>query len=86
VRGTPLDVFGYAHVRRVERALPREYLALVERALPHAFGNYDRVLAVCELPTVIRGYEDIKLRGVERFREEARALLAELEEHASAAA
>jgi indolepyruvate ferredoxin oxidoreductase len=86
VRGTPLDLFGYAHVRRVERALPQEYLALVDRALPYAFGNYGRVLEICELPTLIRGYEQVKLNGVERFREQAQTLLGELEAHGRLAA
>ena len=33
LRGTALDPFGRTEVRRVERALPGEYMALVERAL-----------------------------------------------------
>ena len=33
LRGTAFDPFGYAHVRRVERSLPGEYLTLVDRAL-----------------------------------------------------
>jgi indolepyruvate ferredoxin oxidoreductase len=82
LRGTKLDPFGMAQVRRVERALPGEYRALVERALPSARvapEAYDLVVALCELPDVVRGYEDIKLRNVERFRSEAAALLERLE-------
>jgi indolepyruvate ferredoxin oxidoreductase len=74
LRGTPLDPFGLARVRRVERALPGEYRALVERALPHVARDRAAVLALCELPDAIRGYEDIKLRNVERFRVRAREL------------
>ena len=80
LRGTPLDPFGYAGVRRVERRLPGEYLALVERGLERlAPETQETVLAVAELPELVRGYEHIKLAGVERFR--ARA--AELEEELS---
>ncbi|MEA2296187.1 MAG: indolepyruvate ferredoxin oxidoreductase [Solirubrobacteraceae bacterium] len=79
LRGTRLDPFGMARVRRVERALPAEYRALVTRALPFAADAYDLVVELCELPDVVRGYEDIKLAGVERFRSEAAALLARLE-------
>jgi indolepyruvate ferredoxin oxidoreductase len=79
LRGTPLDIFGYAHVRRVERALPREYLAMVARALEHAPERYDTVAEICELPAMIRGYEQVKLRAVDRFRERAQALLSHLE-------
>jgi indolepyruvate ferredoxin oxidoreductase len=32
------------------------------------------VVELAELPDVIRGYEDIKLASVERFREQAAAL------------
>jgi indolepyruvate ferredoxin oxidoreductase len=74
VRGTRLDPFGYAEVRKVERALIGEYRALVQDALPHVANEPDRVLEICELPAMVKGYEDIKLRNVERFRARAREL------------
>jgi indolepyruvate ferredoxin oxidoreductase len=64
-----LDPFGRAEVRRVERALPGEYLARVESA------PADVAVAVAELADVVRGYEDIKLANVARFRDEADKLL-----------
>jgi indolepyruvate ferredoxin oxidoreductase len=76
LRGTALDIFGYARVRRVERALVGEYRGLVERALNAlAPDTYERAVRVAELPDIIRGYEDVKLRNVERFRAAARELL-----------
>ncbi|GAA3388447.1 indolepyruvate ferredoxin oxidoreductase family protein [Cryptosporangium minutisporangium] len=81
LRGTRLDAFGYAEVRRVERALIGEYRALVRRALRHLdAGTADRVEALAGLPDVVRGYEDIKLANVERFRTQAAALLTSLGE------
>ena len=75
LRGTPLDPFGYAHVRRVERALPGEYLALVELALERLDAETLPVaLEVAALPELVRGYEEIKLAGVERFRTRAAEL------------
>src|SRR5207237_1360209 len=75
VRGTGLDPFGYAEVRRVERALPGEYRALVEKALVSLSPEtYERAVKLACLPDVIRGYEAIKLRNVRRFRDEVRAL------------
>jgi indolepyruvate ferredoxin oxidoreductase len=75
LRGTALDPFGRAAVRRVERALPGEYRALINRALgdPSPAG-YERAVSLARLPDMVRGYEDIKLRNVARFREEARKL------------
>jgi indolepyruvate ferredoxin oxidoreductase len=76
LRGTPLDPFGRAAVRRVERALPGEYRGLIDRALGGLSpATYERAVRVAKLPDVIRGYEDIKLRNVERFREEARKIV-----------
>jgi indolepyruvate ferredoxin oxidoreductase len=76
LRGTALDPFGRATVRRVERALPAEYRALIERAVAGLSpASYERAVALARLPDLIRGYEDIKLRNVERFREEARKLV-----------
>ena len=75
LRGTALDPFGRASVRRVERVLPGEYRAMIERALGGlARDTYERAVRAARLPDVIRGYEDIKLRNVDKYREEVRAL------------
>jgi indolepyruvate ferredoxin oxidoreductase len=75
LRGTALDPFGRAGVRRVERALPGEYRGLIERALSGlSRETHERAVRAARLPDVIRGYEDIKLRSVEKYREEVRAL------------
>ncbi|SFN75306.1 indolepyruvate ferredoxin oxidoreductase [Pseudonocardia ammonioxydans] len=80
LRGTALDVFGYAGVRRVERELVGEYQALVRAALESLDGpaRVDAVVAVAETVSSVKGYEDVKLAGVERFRAEAAAGLAAL--------
>jgi indolepyruvate ferredoxin oxidoreductase len=75
LRGTALDPFGHAEVRRVERALPGEYRALIERLLGSLSpATYERAVTAARLPDLIRGYEDIKLRNVEQFRSEVRSL------------
>jgi len=75
LRGTALDPFGRAEVRRVERQLVGEYRALVEKALVSLSPeSYERAVKLANLPDVIRGYEEIKLRNVRRFRDEVRAL------------
>jgi indolepyruvate ferredoxin oxidoreductase len=75
LRGTRLDVFGLPKVRRVERALPGEYRALLERSLERLTPvTHGTVAEIAELPDVVRGYEEIKLANVERFREQAAAL------------
>jgi indolepyruvate ferredoxin oxidoreductase len=75
LRGTALDPFGRAEVRRVERALIGEYRALVEKALADLGDTtYERAVKLAGLPDLIRGYEEIKLRNVRRFREEVRGL------------
>jgi len=75
LRGTWLDPFGFAAVRRLERQLPGEYRALVDKALVGLSSeSYERAVKLASLPDVIRGYEEIKLGNVQRFRDEVRAL------------
>jgi indolepyruvate ferredoxin oxidoreductase len=78
LRGSALDPFGYGKVRRVERALVDEYRGMVERVLRDLTPDrHERAVRVACLPDLVRGYEDVKLRSVRRFHEEARALGAE---------
>jgi indolepyruvate ferredoxin oxidoreductase len=75
LRGSALDLFGWPEVRRVERALVGEYRALVEKALVALdASSHARAVKLAALPDVIRGYEEIKLANVRRFREDVRAL------------
>jgi indolepyruvate ferredoxin oxidoreductase len=77
LRGSPLDPFGYAEVRRVERALVGEYIQQIEAVLRRlGLANHDAAVALAELPDQIRGYEHVKLDNVKRYREAARELLA----------
>jgi indolepyruvate ferredoxin oxidoreductase len=75
LRGSAVDPFGRAKVRRVERALIGEYRASIEKALSDlSETTYERAVKLAGLPDLVRGYEEIKLRNVTRFREEVRAL------------
>lgn len=87
LRGTPLDVFGYAHVRKVERELLAEYRELVDRITAELrrmgpVGRdatwHDLALALAGLPDMVRGYEHVKLDNVDRYREELNRLRGEL--------
>ncbi|NKY51550.1 indolepyruvate ferredoxin oxidoreductase family protein [Nocardia vermiculata] len=69
LRGTRLDPFGYAALRRLERELIDEYLATITEAVgtlrpeTHALS-----VEIAELPDLIRGYEEVKLRTVDDYR------------------
>ena len=79
LRGTPLDIFGYAEVRRVERQLGDEYRQLIETVLAKlGAANHDAAVAIADLPDEIRGYEQIKLDSIKRFREKAAQLISQL--------
>lgn len=70
LRGTPLDLFGYAEVRRVERELIGDYARRVRAAAEGLTPeSYARAVALAELPDMVRGYEAIKLRNVAKYRE-----------------
>ncbi len=79
LRGTAFDLFGYACVRRVERELVGEYQALVRAALERLTAdNVAQVVAIAELADEVKGYEDIKLANVARFRGQAAEALGAL--------
>jgi indolepyruvate ferredoxin oxidoreductase len=79
LRGTRLDPFGPAKVRRVERELIEEYEHTVAEAITLLTPDtHDTAAELLELPDVIRGYEEIKLRNVALYRKRADAILKRL--------
>jgi indolepyruvate ferredoxin oxidoreductase len=79
LRGTRLDPFGYAEVRRIERALIEEYEGAIRGALEHLHsGNRGQVLDLARTPELVRGYEDIKTASVTRFRAAVAAVRSEI--------
>ena len=71
LRGSPVDPFGYAKVRRVERDLVKEYRDLVENVASRITAdNAARAVELANLPDLVRGYEQIKLDNVETYRSE----------------
>jgi indolepyruvate ferredoxin oxidoreductase len=69
LRGTPFDPFGYAAVRREERALIGWYEQIVrdclDRVTPDSLPLAQEIVA---LPAQIRGYEQIKLASVRKVK------------------
>jgi indolepyruvate ferredoxin oxidoreductase len=75
LRGTPLDVFGHAEVRHLERTLPDEYRALVDRSLERLTPiTHATIAQIAALPDLIRGYETIKTTNIAKFRTRAQEL------------
>jgi indolepyruvate ferredoxin oxidoreductase len=79
LRGTPLDSFGYAHVRRVERRMTDWYLDLLRYSLLHlSRENASIVREVANLPDIVRGYDDIKLGTIRTAETRANELMSKL--------
>jgi indolepyruvate ferredoxin oxidoreductase len=77
LRGTRWDPFGRAEVRRVERELVAEYRTVVERLLTGLSpAAHAAAIGIAGLPDEVRGYEDIKLANVARYRERLTRALA----------
>ncbi|MGV9798146.1 indolepyruvate ferredoxin oxidoreductase family protein [Mycobacterium sp. NPDC003449] len=68
LRGTPFDVFGYAPLRRLERALAGHYEAMVgDLCSTLTVDSLDTAVQAASAPDVVRGYEDVKLRNVQTY-------------------
>jgi indolepyruvate ferredoxin oxidoreductase len=77
LRGTALDPFGYAAVRREERRLVAWYTDLLDTALARLdAGSHATAVELARLPDAIRGYETIKLESVRAARARAATLVA----------
>jgi indolepyruvate ferredoxin oxidoreductase len=84
LRGTALDPFGHTALRRLERALVDEHRELTRAALARLTPEtQDEVARIVGLTDLICGYEEIKLRNVERYRAAAAEALAALAAGAS---
>ncbi|UCH26495.1 MAG: indolepyruvate ferredoxin oxidoreductase family protein, partial [Trueperaceae bacterium] len=78
LRGTPFDPFGYTGLRKLERRLIAEYRQLIEGAIAQLSpATFEAAVTLAELPDMIRGYEEIKLESVARFRQAVRELQAD---------
>ncbi|MCE9622678.1 MAG: indolepyruvate ferredoxin oxidoreductase family protein [Actinomycetia bacterium] len=77
LRGTPLDFFGWAKVRRLEREMIPEYIAAIESLLPHLSpSTLPEIVAIASLPDRVRGYEHIKWDRAVAYRKELSGRLA----------
>ncbi|MFK7802843.1 MAG: indolepyruvate ferredoxin oxidoreductase family protein [Anaerolineae bacterium] len=80
LRGSAFDIFGKADVRRAEQQLPAEYKSMIDQELATLSAQtYDRAIALAETPDIIRGYEDIKLANVQKFRQKTAEIKARTE-------
>jgi indolepyruvate ferredoxin oxidoreductase len=70
LRGTALDVFGYTHERRTERALIQQYRATVQ-TLASQLNTANHALAVemARIPEQIKGFGHVKARHLAAARE-----------------
>ena len=69
LRGTLFDPFRWAQVRRVERALPCQYVSALDNVLAKLnAANLVAAVDLAGLPDLVRGYEHIKLANVARYR------------------
>ena len=75
LRGTAFDPFGYTGERKLERALPGEYSAMIFRHLdavkPH---DWLRLAALARSAELVRGYGHIKEANVAKYRAECKRL------------
>ncbi len=70
LRGTPFDVFGWDRDRRMERAVIKEYEALIDEVLaPAADVAYECKVAIAESALAVKGYGPIKEAAVAEWRE-----------------
>ena len=69
LRGTKLDPFGRAHVRRLERELLTEYRTIVDLLIAGLRAdNIGEGVRIASLPDIVRGYEGRKVLRAAEYR------------------
>lgn len=82
IRGTKLDIFGYHHIRKMERDLIDEYRTVIETLLQDLTpSTLAAAVDIAALPDMIRGYEQIKVTNVEAYHRRLSELLAAYPNH-----
>ncbi|MFI4940423.1 MAG: DUF6537 domain-containing protein, partial [Burkholderiales bacterium] len=77
LRGTALDIFGYAEERKIERALIEQYRQSITALLPKMTAdNVATLTAIAGIPEYIRGYGHVKQQHLKEAKEKELALLA----------
>lgn len=80
IRGSAFDLFGATRVRRTERQLIGDYEALIDEILAWtATDDFELLVKLAELPDMVRGYEDVKLRNIERFHAQRASLVEKMD-------
>ena len=86
LRGTPFNPFGTGKVRRMERDLIEEYIAVLDEIDRHLTEDtYEIAIEIAQLPDIVRGYEDIKIGNVRAYHTRLAELRAQLTEEEAAA-
>jgi len=76
LRGTAFDPFGYSAERKTERALVRDYEAMLEEVLAKLDANNHHVaVGLAAIPEKIRGFGHVKLRHLKAAKADEAALL-----------
>jgi indolepyruvate ferredoxin oxidoreductase len=75
LRGTALDPFGYSEERKMERALIRDYEAMLDELLAKLTPeNHHLAVALAAIPEKIRGYGPVKARHLKAAKAEEAVL------------
>lgn len=83
LRHTAFDPFGYNRMRKIERALITEYEGAIRVILENIREDLlAAAVQIASLPSLIRGYEDVKLRNVTQYRAQLVELQSEYVQHA----
>ena len=76
LRGTAFDPFGYSTERRTERALIRDYEAMLEEVVAKLEPDNPHVaVGLAAIPEKVRGFGYVKLRHLKAAKADEAALL-----------
>jgi indolepyruvate ferredoxin oxidoreductase len=75
LRGTKLDPFGRSRYRRHERLVRDDYIVMIELLSAElTTDNHARAVELAKLPTMIRGFGELKTQSIQRYEERLNSL------------